>query len=123
MYKSYTYRLEYLRAFYAVQHEIYPTVLTAQDRDENRLPRLGAKDELVNLAQQIRALNRDSDEMDPLRMKMEFLIGRYDLYSGEYDRGLKNIRTSIQLAEKLDDRKYQMENRLQLVFHAIQITI
>lgn len=121
VYKCYTYRLEYLRAFYAVQHEIYPTVLTAQDRDENRLPRLGAKDELVNLAQQIRALNRDSDEMDPLRMKMEFLIGRYDLYSGEYDRGLKNIRTSIQLAEKLDDRKYQMENRLQLVFHAIQI--
>lgn len=26
--KAYTYRLEYLKAFYAVQHEIYPTALT-----------------------------------------------------------------------------------------------
>ncbi len=119
--KSYTYRLEYMRAFYAVQHEIYPTMLSTRDWEENRMPRLGDKDELINLAQQIRALNRDSDEMDPLRMKMEFLIGRYDLYSGTYDKGLKNIWTSIRLAEKLDDGKYQLEGHLQLAFHAIQI--
>lgn len=59
--------------------------------------------------------------MEPLRMKLEFLIGRYDLYSGNYEVGLKNIQTSIALAEKLHDWQYELENHLQLIFHAIQI--
>lgn len=119
--KMYTYRLEYLRAFYAVQHEIYPTVLTSQTEMDPQMPRLGSEDELVSLAEQIRALHNRSPEVDPLRMKVEFLIGRYDLFSGSYEKGLKNIQMSIDLAQKLNDGKYLMENYLQMVFHAIQI--
>lgn len=120
--KAYTYRLEYLKAFYAVQHEIYPTALTNSSAEsEHSLPRLAAADELVSLADQIRSLSKNSSEMEPLRMKLEFLIGRYDLYSGNYEVGLKNIQTSIALAEKLHDWQYELENHLQLIFHAIQI--
>lgn len=119
--KTYTYRLEYLRAFYAVEHEIYPTVLTGQMEAEAPTRPLGSEDELVSLAEQIRALNRQSAETDPLRMKVEFLIGRYDLFSGSFVKGLKNIQMSIALAEKLGDSKYLMENYLQMVFHSIQI--
>lgn len=120
-YKVYTYRLEYLRAFYAVQHEIYPTVLTTQNETEFQMPQLDGEDELVSLAEQIRALHRRDSEIDSLRMKVEFLIGRYDLFSGSYEKGLKNVQMSIQLAKKLNDSKYLMENYLQMVFHAIQI--
>ncbi|MGL5514231.1 MAG: tetratricopeptide repeat protein, partial [Sporomusa sp.] len=54
-------------------------------------------------------------------MKLEFLIGRYDLFSGSFKKGLENINISIRLAKKLNDAKYLMENYLQMVFHSIQI--
>lgn len=119
--KEYTYRLEYLRAFYAVKHEIYPTLLTSQTTADYRLLRQPGDEQLIALAEQIRSLTGTPEQVDPLRMKMEFLIGRYDLYSGAYDKGLKNIYTSIALAEKLHDATYLLENHLQLVFHSIQI--
>lgn len=119
--KMYTYRLEYLRAFYAVQHEIYPTVLITRREIEFPVQQLDGEDELVALAEQIRALHQQNPEFDSLRMKLEFLIGRYDLFTGSYEKGLRNIQMSIRLAEKLGDGKYQMENNLQMVFHAIQI--
>lgn len=119
--KTYTYRLEYLHAFYAVQHEIYPTVLTGQMPADTHVQPLGGEDELVSLAMQIRALNQKSPEVAPLRMKLEFLIGRYDLFSGAFKKGLENIHMSISLAKELDDAKYLMENYLQMVFHSIQI--
>lgn len=121
VYKTYTYRLEYMRAFYAVQHEIYPTVLAGPAEPNLSLPRLGSEDQLVALAEEIRALDQNAAQADPLRMKVEFLIGRYDLFSGSFDKGLKNIAKSIELAKKLDDGKYLMENYLQMIFHAIQI--
>ena len=121
--KEYTYRLEYLRAFYAVKHEIYPTLLTSQNTADYHyhLPRSSGAEQLISLAEKIRSLTGTPEQVDPLRMKMEFLIGRYDLYSGTYDKGLKNIYTSIALAEKLHDATYLLENHLQLIFHSIQI--
>lgn len=119
--KEYTYRLEYLRAFYAAKHEIYPTLLTSQNISDYHLPRSSSADQLISLAEKIRSLTGTPEQVDPLRMKMEFLIGRYDLYSGTYEKGLKNIYTSIALAEKLHDATYLLENHLQLVFHSIQI--
>ncbi len=119
--KEYTYRLEYLRVFYAVKHEIYPTLLTSQNTADYNLLRPSGAEQLIALAEKIRSLTGTPDQVDPLRMKMEFLIGRYDLYSGTYEKGLKNIYTSIALAEKLHDATYLLENHLQLVFHSIQI--
>lgn len=121
IYKTYTYRLEYLRAFYAVQHEIYPTLLTGATENDPKMPPLDGEDELVTLAEQIRALHQWDPEVDPLRMKVEFLIGRYDLFSGSFKKGLKNIQISIAMAKKRNDSKYLMENYLQMIFHAIQI--
>jgi len=119
--KAYTYRLEYLRSFYAVQHEIYPTVLTSSPQTDPHMPRLSSEDDLVTLSEQIRALKQRSPEVDLLRMKVEFLLGRYDLFSGSYEKGLKNIQMSIALAKKLNNSQYLLENYLQMVFHAIQI--
>lgn len=119
--KTYTYRLEYLRSFYAVQHEIYPTVLTNSAEIDPQMPRLSNEDDLVTLSKQIRALKQRSPEVDLLRMKVEFLLGRYDLFSGSYEKGLKNIQMSIALAKKLNNSEYLLENYLQMVFHAIQI--
>lgn len=121
VYKTYTYQLEYLRDFYAVQHEIYPTVLTSKQEMDIPIRQLDGSDGLVALAEKIRALNQKEAGVDLLRMKLEFLIGRYDLFSGSFERGLSNIKVSIAIARKRNDGQYLMENDLQMIFHAIQI--
>lgn len=120
-YKTYTYQLEYLRDFYAVQHEIYPTVLTSKQEMDIPIRQLDGSDGLVALAEKIRTLNQKEPGVDLLRMKMEFLLGRYDLFSGSFERGLANIKVSIDIAQKRKDGQYLMENALQMIFHAIQI--
>ena len=122
-YKMYTYQLEYLKAFYAIQHEIYPypSVQTEQSAMWQEMPRLSGEDALVELAEKVRALHGLSSEADSLRMKVEFLLGRYDLFSGSFEKGLKNIAASINIAKKLNDNRYLVDNYLQMAFHAIQI--
>ena len=119
-YKYYTYQLEYLQMFYSVEHEIYPTVLTA-GYSSPALPSLSGEDELVALAEKIRLLHQKSPDAAPLRMKVEYLIGRYDLFSGELKKGLNNIYASIALAKEQNDSKCLLDNFLQIVFYAIQI--
>lgn len=119
--KSYTYQLEYLKRFYAAQHEIYPTIMVEPNVIEQVLPRLSGEDALVELAERVRMLRQPSAEVDALRMKVEFLLGRYDLFSGAFEKGLKNIAASIAMAKRLNDSHYLMDNYLQMVFHAIQI--
>ncbi len=119
--KTYTYQLEYLKTFYNVAHEIYPSVLNLQTDYTAQVQQLSGEDELVSLAENIRELHRSCPEAASLRMNVEFLVGRFDLFSGNYEKGLKNIETSIQLANALGNSEYLMENYLQLVFHAIQI--
>ena len=120
LHKEYTYRLEYLKAFYTVEHEIYPTVLTNRTTAGN-LPKLGGEDELVVFIKKIRTLDMNNPESAKLLMKATFLIGRYDLFSGALEKGLQNVQTSIALAREFGDSKYLMENYQQLAFHAIQI--
>lgn len=118
--KHYTYQLEYLQAFYSVEHEIYPTVLMT-DYGTVAMPSLGGEDDLSALAEEIRALHRKTLTAAPLRMRVEFLLGRYDLFSGRLKRGLENIHASITLAKDLQDSKSLFDNYLQMAFYAIQI--
>lgn len=120
LYRCYAYQLEYLCDFYTVEHEIYPTVLTA-GTTEPVMPPLRGEDELVALAEKIRALPLQTPETAPLRMRMEFLIGRYDLFSGQLKKGLENIHVSIALAKQLGDDKCLFDNYLQIAFYAIQV--
>lgn len=120
LYRCYAYQLEYLCDFYTVEHEIYPTVLTA-GMTEPIMPPLRGEDELVALAEKIRALPLSSPETVPLRMRMEFLIGRYDLFSGQLKKGLENIHVSIALAKQVGDDKCLFDNYLQIAFYAIQV--
>lgn len=121
IYKTYAYELEYLKTFYTVQHEIYPTFLAESGADDQPMPRLNGGDALVDLTERIRALHQSSPEADSLRMKAEFLLGRYDLFSGAFKKGLQNIAMSVSLAKKLNESRYLMDNYLQMAYHAIQI--
>ncbi|MCH3949596.1 MAG: AAA family ATPase [Acidaminococcus sp.] len=121
LYKAYNYQLEYFYNIFTIQNEIYPSTLNTESCASIRLQPLSSSDALISLAKKIRALDASVPDADLLKMKVEFLIGRYDLYSGSFDHGLKNISNSISIALQRKDSEYLLKNYLQMIFHAIQV--
>ena len=119
LYKAYNYQLEYFCTIYTIQNEIYPSTLSVDSFSASRPLPLTSSDALITLAKKVRALR--VPHADELKMKLEFLIGRYDLYSGSFEHGLKNIQNSIAIAKQRNDTEYLLKNYLQMIFHAIQI--
>ena len=119
IFSYYKYQLEYLGMFYSVQHEIYPTVLYAEKALQ--MPQLESGDQLVSLVEKIRELHREQPGASELRMRAEYLLGRYDLFSGSLKKGIEDIHTSISLAKDLGDSKCLLDNYLQMVYYAVQV--
>lgn len=120
-YKKYTYKLEYIKAFFTGKEEMYPT-LSANFSDNFFQPELSATEKtLIPLAVEIRALPEDNRNYRILRMKVEYLIGRNDLSSGDYKNGLRNIATCIETANYLENAEYLMDAYLQMIYYSIQV--
>ena len=64
---------------------------------------------------------QDNPQYLSLRMKAEYLIGRYDLSSGDYAKGLRNINACIEEALVLNDYRYLMDAYRQMIYYAIQV--
>lgn len=121
LYKKYAYRLEYFKAFFSGKQEIYP-VMSASFSDKFFSPDLDSGENiLIPLAEEIRALPQKDRGCQELRMKVEYLIGRYDLSSGDYEKGLRNMNACIRAARLLEDQQYLMDSYLQMVYYAIQV--
>ena len=121
LYKAYNYQLEYFCNIYTIQNEIYPLTLSTEKFSASHPLPLTSADALVALAKKVRTLDPSIPNADLLKMKLEFLIGRYDLYSGAFEHGLKNIQNSIAIAKKRNDHNYLLKNYLQMIFHGIQV--
>lgn len=120
-YKKYAYKLEYFKAFFSGKEEIYP-VISAGFSEKYFIPDLDASENiLIPLAEEIRALPQKDRNYQELRMKIEYLIGRYDLSSGDYKKGLRNMNSCIQAALTLEDPQYLMDSYLQMIFYSIQV--
>lgn len=121
-YKVYWYKVEYLSAFYSVRHEVYPTIADNVEVESLRDSKLTGEDKLVELAEEIRGLRPVNEQTEDLRMRIEYIIGRYDLFYGDYKHALRSIGKSIELALKANDRDYLYKNYLQMIFYGIQIS-
>ncbi len=118
VFRMYSYKLEYLNAFYAVQHEMYPESITNTESTMILEGILTGEDELVELAEEIRNLEIQDVDMSPVLMRSEYILGRYQIYSGDYEAGRRSIEHSIFLAEQLEDTDALYDNYLQMIFLA-----
>lgn len=121
IYKFYYYKLEYYMYFFSGLQEVYPILTTKVFENLLNPDPDTSTNILIPLAQQIRDLPEDNVVYPELRMKMEYLIGRYDLSCGDYEKGYRNINTCIENALKLNNARYLMNSYLQLIYYAIQI--
>ncbi len=118
VFKMYSYKLEYLNAFYTVQHEMYPETITNTESGMVMEGILTGEDELMELAEEIRSLEVQDVDMSPVLMRSEYILGRYQIYSGDYGAGRQSIEHSILLAHQLEDWDALYDNYLQMVFLA-----
>ena len=119
MYKKYEYKLEYFKEFFSGTQEIYPA-MSLSFTDKFFFPDLDSSENvLIPLAEEIRALPNRDQRYQELRMKVEYLIGRYDLSSGDYQYGLRNMNACIEAAKILKNSRYLMDSYLQMIYYAI----
>ena len=116
-YKMYWYKVEYLEAFYRISYDFYP-MLARKAVFSGNIDGFSAKeDELVELAEEIRALQETDSKMTPIRMRVEYLLGRYEMFVRDCQRGKNCIEKSLELAKQIQDRDYIFYNYLQLILY------
>lgn len=117
IYKSYWYKVEYLEFFYKITYDLYPMLARKAVFSNNIDGYSAEKDELANLAEEIRTLQKKDEKMTPIRMRIEYLLGRYEMFVADCDRGKRFIEKSLELATELGDRDYMFYNYLQLILY------
>ncbi len=116
-YKTFDYKVKYLEPFYGIPYDYYP-ILARKTKFRPRINGYEAKeDELAELAWEIEKEWEKDSAIAPVYMRVEYLLGRYEMYTEAFSQGILHIYTSLQLALKLEDRDYIFYNYMQLILY------
>lgn len=124
--KALEYNLNYLDATLPFQHELFPIYsksigsLEKSDRDDQRL----MEEQFDKIRQSIADLELTYDnnrDFQQLLIRFAYLEGRYDIRTGRYQEGIKNIQKVIALATELKQTSFLLEGYRQLIHYCIQV--
>lgn len=117
IYKIYWYKVEYLEAFYRINYDLYPVLARKAVFSRNIDGCNAQEDELVKLAEEIKNIQKKDSRLTPIRVRVEYLLGRYEMFVVDCDKGRAHIEKSLELARELQDRDYIFYNYLQLILY------
>lgn len=117
VYKIYWYKVEYLEAFYRITYDLYPVLARKAVFSRNIDGCYAQEDELVKLAEEIRSVQKKNSRITPILMRVEYLLGRYEMFVADCDKGRECIEKSLKIARELQDRDYMFYNYLQLILY------
>ncbi|VGV47976.1 tetratricopeptide repeat family protein [Streptococcus pyogenes] len=124
--KALEYNLNYLDATLQFQHELFPIysksvgLVEKSDRDNHRL----MERQFDKIRQSIADLELTYDnnrDFQQLLIRFAYLEGRYDIRTGRYQEGIKNIQKVIALATELKQTSFLLEGYRQLIHYCIQV--
>ncbi len=116
-YKALDYKVKYLEPFYRITYDYYP-ILARKVKFRPKINGYQAKeDELGELAREIEREWEKDSSMAPVYMRVEYLLGRYEMYTEAFSQGIIHIYNSLQLALKLGHRDYIFYNYMQLILY------
>ena len=119
--KAYEYQIRYLQEFYTVVNENFPIVQNEASEMGDTIGSMAEAEKMLKLAENVIRLPLDTPEVNRIRMKMNYILGRHDIALGEYDSGIANIEACTMLANRLGDRSMILACYKQQIFHGIQI--
>lgn len=117
LYKTYEYKVKYLEPFYTITYALYPMLARKAVFSGNIDGYYAREDELVLLAEEIKEQQEEKPELAPIRMRIEYLLGRYEMFVADSSQGKKHVEKSLELARELQDRDYMFYNYLQLILY------
>lgn len=120
-YSTLKYKTEYFKEFYTIYNETYP-IISFDLKFDSSNQILSDEKSLIYLYNEIESL-KDKENVDILLLKMEvtYIIGRFYIAKGEYDKGLENINISKNIALMLNNKDYILLNYKQIIFYCIQV--
>jgi len=121
IYKSLKYKVENLTNYYTVYHETYPVFYSQQNYFSESNDIFSVEQKLIEISKELSKLNDKDTEYLKIKMEVSYLSGRYYISAGEYELGLKNIDSSMRIAEKLENNIYLLNNYKQMIFYCIQV--
>lgn len=121
IYKSLKYKVENLTDYYTVYHETYPVFSSESNSFTESEDKFNVEQKLLEISDELNTLNNNDTEFLKIKMEVSYLSGRYYIAIGEYEFGLKNIDSSMRIAEKLENNIYLLNNYKQMIFYCIQV--
>lgn len=118
-YKTYQYRIAYLKEFHEIFYENFPIIHT--DTWDHELPAfIKGETEMISLAEEILSWEDGSADALRLKMEMDYILARYGISVGQYDEALAHLNNSIKLAQVFKDKKMLIDCYKQMIFYGIQ---
>lgn len=121
IYKSLKYKVENLNDYYTIYHETYPVYSDQNFFNTEAEDIFNVEEKLLEISKELNALENKDTEYLKLQMEVSYLCGRYYISTGEYEKGLEAIDSSMRIAEKLDNSNYLLNNYKQMIFYSIQV--
>lgn len=119
--KTYEYKIKYLKEYYTIINENFPVLHWEIEYGDDEYGVTRGAEEMLALAEEVIRLEDSSHQAQEMKMEMYYVKGRYKIAMGEYDMGIQCITESMQLAEKLDEKKMLLNNFKQMIFYGIQV--
>lgn len=119
--KTYEYKIKYLKEYYTIINENFPVLHWEMEYGDDEYGVTKGAEEMLALAEEVICLEENSHQAQEMKMEMYYVKGRYKIAMGEYDTGIQCITESMQLAEKLNEKKMLLNNFKQMIFYGIQV--
>lgn len=119
--KTYEYKIKYLKEYYTIINENFPVLHWKMEDGDDEYGITKGVEEMLALAEEVICLKDNSHQAQEMKMEMYYVKGRYKIAMGEYEVGIPCITKSMQIAEKLNEKKMLLNNFKQMIFYGIQI--
>lgn len=119
-YKTYQYRLAYLKEFHEIVYENFPLLRSDIPWDQDLPTFTRGNSEMADLAKEILSWEDGSAGALRLKMEMDYILGRHGISAGKYEEALSHLRRSMELAELFADGRMLVDCCKQMVFYGIQ---
>ncbi|QEK13055.1 AAA family ATPase [Crassaminicella thermophila] len=119
------YRMKNLDVYFNFTHEMFPVFKDGNIEEEYKsyLSQKEASKQLKEIEKDLKeVIEKESTSNEIKKLQIEFfhMRGRYLIQEGEYEKGIRDIQSMIDLALQIKDADYALKGYRQMIYYGIQ---
>ncbi len=119
------YRIKSLDRYSDFSHELFPVLydefIEGEQTFLNQEESIKYLEELEEQLRELKAKEKDSEELLALELALFYIKGRYCIQEGEYTLGVKAIGHLIALSERCGNHLHTLKGCRQMIYYGIQV--